>query len=132
MTITDDQIQSAALAAGFTLKPQPDGGMVLHPHVFEFGRAMFATHRLDRNDGHDQTAADPEQYLQTDQNRDPFVDLGGKTKQLHSLGATATGVVRQERPGQAKSGQARVGQARLVKIDLPLETRLSDRRRVSP
>ena len=42
MEITDDQIQSAALAAGFTLKPQPDGGMALHPHVFEFARAMFA------------------------------------------------------------------------------------------
>jgi hypothetical protein len=42
MTITDDQIQAAALAAGFTLKPQPYGGMALHPHVFEFARAMFA------------------------------------------------------------------------------------------
>ena len=30
MAVTDDQIQSAALAAGFTLKPQPDGGMALH------------------------------------------------------------------------------------------------------
>lgn len=40
--MTNDQIQSAALAAGFTLKPQPDGGMALHPHVFEFARAMFA------------------------------------------------------------------------------------------
>lgn len=40
--MTNDQIQSAALAAGFTLKPQPAGGMALHPHVFEFARAMFA------------------------------------------------------------------------------------------
>ncbi len=40
--MTNDQIQAAALAAGFTLKPQPDGGMALHPHMFEFGRAMFA------------------------------------------------------------------------------------------
>ena len=42
MTITDDQIQDIALAAGFTLKPQPDGGMALHPHVFEFARAMIS------------------------------------------------------------------------------------------
>ena len=42
MTITDDQIQDIALAAGFKLKPQPDGGMALHPHVFEFARAMIS------------------------------------------------------------------------------------------
>ena len=42
MTIPDDQIQDIALAAGFTLKPQPDGGMALHPHVFEFARAMIS------------------------------------------------------------------------------------------
>ena len=42
MTITDDQIQAAALAAGFTLKPQPDGGQALNPYVFKFARAMFA------------------------------------------------------------------------------------------
>lgn len=42
MTITDDQIQDIALAAGFTLKPQPDGSMALHPHVFEFARAMIS------------------------------------------------------------------------------------------
>lgn len=43
MTITNDQIQAAALASGFTLKPQPDGGMALHPYVFEFARAVLAT-----------------------------------------------------------------------------------------
>ena len=42
MAPTNDQIQSAALAAGFKLKPQPDGGMALHPHVFEFARAMIS------------------------------------------------------------------------------------------
>lgn len=42
MALTNDQIQAAALAAGFTLKPQPDGGMALHPHVFEFARAMIS------------------------------------------------------------------------------------------
>lgn len=42
MALTNDQIQAAALAAGFTLKPQPDGSMALHPHVFEFARAVLA------------------------------------------------------------------------------------------
>ena len=50
MTITNDQVQSAALAAGFKLKPQPDGGMALHPHVFEFARAMFAAGRQAAQD----------------------------------------------------------------------------------
>lgn len=40
--MTDDQIQAAALAAGFKLKPQPDGSMALHPHVFEFARQLLA------------------------------------------------------------------------------------------
>lgn len=42
MALTNDQIQAAALAAGFTLKSQPDGSMALHQYVFEFARAVLA------------------------------------------------------------------------------------------
>ena len=50
MTITDDQIQDIALAAGFTLKPQPGGGMALHPHVFEFARQLLAAGQQAANE----------------------------------------------------------------------------------
>ena len=45
---------------------------------------VFTAYRLDRNRGHDQTARDPEQDLDADGEGDPFVELGGKSKQLHA------------------------------------------------
>ena len=42
MAMTNDKILAAALAAGFTLKTQPDGSQALNPYVFKFGHMMFA------------------------------------------------------------------------------------------
>lgn len=39
--MTDKEIEQIALANGFELKPQPGGGMALHPHVFAFARALL-------------------------------------------------------------------------------------------
>lgn len=38
-------IRQLALAAGFKLKPQPDGSDDLNPYVFEFARALLAWSR---------------------------------------------------------------------------------------
>ena len=40
--VTNEQIEALALASGFKPKPQPDGGLALHPHVFEFARQLLA------------------------------------------------------------------------------------------
>lgn len=40
--VTHEQIEALALASGFEPKPQPDGSMALHPHVFEFARQLLA------------------------------------------------------------------------------------------
>ena len=40
--VTHEQIEALALASGFEPKPQPDGSMALHPHVFEFARKLLA------------------------------------------------------------------------------------------
>lgn len=40
--MNDEQILEFALANGFKLKPQPDGGMSLNPYVFDFARALLA------------------------------------------------------------------------------------------
>ena len=39
--MTNDDIKAIALANGFTLREQPDGGMDLNPYVYGFARAMF-------------------------------------------------------------------------------------------
>lgn len=39
--MTNDQIKEIALANGFKLKEQPDGGMDLNPYVYEFARAIY-------------------------------------------------------------------------------------------
>ena len=50
MEMASDQTQPAALVAGFMLMPQPDGGMALHAHVFEFAHAMFAARQQAAQD----------------------------------------------------------------------------------
>lgn len=41
--MTNDQIKNIALANGFKLKDQPNGGMDLNPYVYEFARAIIST-----------------------------------------------------------------------------------------
>lgn len=39
--MTNQEIELIALAHGFEHKRQPDGSMALHPHVFDFARALL-------------------------------------------------------------------------------------------
>ncbi len=103
-------------------QPALGDDLIKRPHtgqVQRLGRCgpdpVLAADGLDRNSGHDQTAADPEQDLQSYQERDPFVKLGGKTQQFHSVG-TAKAVVVQVSPS---------------KIDSPFGDAVSGRRRAS-
>jgi hypothetical protein len=79
--MTNDQIQQIALANGFKLKEQPDGSMALNPYVFDFARALLATHQPEN----ERLRKDAERYqwLREEDNwsddYDNWATLGEKT-----------------------------------------------------
>ena len=47
--MTENQIKEVALASGFKLKPQPDGGEDLNPYVYDFARKLVAEVEQERD-----------------------------------------------------------------------------------